>query len=417
MSGKIGGRKHKRKEKPLASTEASSTVSHTDPTGHIDNQQSTSQPITPIYTVPRSEPDHATSTKAYRGASDVAEQFLAIVKELSESTELISPLKSACALMIRGIQTLRHVQENQIAWVDLCEDMTFHLSQLKEQGDLLQKSKNTTDIDCLDALEDYLRSTAQVISTAENALRRTKSGIPAFIHAGSAQKEKEEISRQREILMNAWQVYNTAMKRFLFGEVHQIQRDLQTLAIQPSDDYGVAELNYALAYGDNVGTCEDGTREEILAIVREWASDLSTQRQIFWLNDAAGTGKSTIAATMAKEWLATRRLAGRFFFSPNSDMTQTTKLFCMAVAKDLASNQPSIAHGIGEAISRIPDNQHIWFDVQLQQLIIEPLRKLPPDPIILVIDALDSCTIREERENLLDGFIRHIPWCRISRCF
>ncbi|KAG8842239.1 hypothetical protein FRB91_004293 [Serendipita sp. 411] len=163
-----------------------------------------------------------------------------------------------------------------------------------------------------------------------------------------------------------------------------------------------------IAYGDRVDFCEEGTRVEILDAIRNWATSSGSTRQIFWLNDAAGTGKSTIAATIANEWLIDNRLAGRFFFSPNSRTTQTTKEFCRFVANDIARNQPSLADTIQDEIKSISSEQHVWFDIQLQRLIINPVGKLEGD-IFIVVDALDNCVLNEERVGLLNSFVRHLP--------
>ncbi|KAG8832838.1 hypothetical protein FRC17_000542 [Serendipita sp. 399] len=168
--------------------------------------------------------------------------------------------------------------------------------------------------------------------------------------------------------------------------------------------------DFTIAYGDRVDLCEEGTRVEIMESVRKWEGDSASHSQIFWLKDAAGTGKSTIAATMAREWSLTNRLAGRFFFSPNSRTTQTTKEFCRLVAEDVARNQPSVADLIQDAMKAMSSERNVWFDVQLQRLIIEPIMKLEGDRnVFLVVDALDNCELSEERSALLNAIIRHLP--------
>ncbi|KAG8816933.1 hypothetical protein FRC17_000129, partial [Serendipita sp. 399] len=166
-------------------------------------------------------------------------------------------------------------------------------------------------------------------------------------------------------------------------------------------------------YGDRVDLCEQGTRTEILDCITKWADDIESQRQIFWLNDAAGTGKSTIAATMAKDWSLEDRLAGRFFFSPNSRTTQSTREFCQIVAEDIARNHPSVANLIRDTMKELSPDQGIWFDVQFQRLIIEPVKRLGAySSVLIVIDALDNCVISDERAGLLNTLIRHLPSVR-----
>ncbi|KAG8840997.1 hypothetical protein FRB91_005454 [Serendipita sp. 411] len=176
---------------------------------------------------------------------------------------------------------------------------------------------------------------------------------------------------------------------------------------------GVVGSNLRLAYGEKVDVCEKGTRTQVLEAIRRWAVDIDTPEQIFWLNDAGGTGKSTIAATMAKEWQLEDHLAGRFFFSPNARVTERTEEFCLAIAEDIRFNQYTLWDKIDQAIQKKSPEHRFHFDIQLQQLVIEPLQSLQTThPIYLVIDALDNCADREQREVLLETFIRHLPSIR-----
>ncbi|KAG8813578.1 hypothetical protein FRC17_001494, partial [Serendipita sp. 399] len=369
---------------------------------------------------------HAAKPKVYYDAIEVVEQLLGVAKEASESTDVLSPLKSACALMIRGTQAIREFHYNQIAWLDLCEDLEQHVIQMQADREELQERQSIEDHACLQALERYISVTADVIKKA--SISNSESVVPAIIKgAGSAQVEKEEIARCRDMLQSAWNVYLAAMKGSIALKVEVIAVQLGTLqqklpretinrSIQ--DDYGVVGSDYTIAYGDRVDICEDGTRVEILNRIREWANDFESQSQIFWLNDAAGTGKSTIAATMAKEWFLDNRLASRFFFSPNSRTTQSTREFCQIVAEDIARNYPSVASLIRGTMKEMSPDQGVWLDVQLQRLIIEPIARLQVnDSVLIVIDALDNCVVSDERAGLLNTFIRHLPSVRHLKLF
>ncbi|KAG8860677.1 hypothetical protein FRB91_001792 [Serendipita sp. 411] len=363
---------------------------------------------------------HSQSSKAYEDASELSERFFSIVKEISEAADLLSPLKSACALMIRGIQTLRAIHQNQIAWTELCEDLAYHLAQMEAHRRELEEKISIEDNGCLKALEYYFSVTAKAVEgAAKRELENSGSASSSILRYGTAQAEQEEISRQRRMIENAWQVYTIAIKGSIVSKIIRMEKDLipykQTspkllASRQIQDNYGTTGSDFDIAYGERVDICEEGTREDILNSIRTWASDIQMQSQIFWLNDAAGTGKSTIAATMAREWLLQTHLGGRFFFSPNSRMTQTTKEFCVTVAEDIASNQPTLAPIIRETIKELEQEQHSWFDIQLQRLVLDPLPGLETNHcIFLVVDALDNCINIEERSELLNAFIQCLP--------
>ncbi|KAG8846303.1 hypothetical protein FRB91_000943 [Serendipita sp. 411] len=361
----------------------------------------------------------AQSSKAYEDASELSGQFLGIVKEISEANDLLSPLKSACALMIRGIQTMRIVHHNRANWTDLCDELEGHLQQLEIHRSELQEGPGDECDSCLKALGYYFSTTADLIQIAAKASEEDDKALSSIKHAGMAQMEKGELGRHRKMMETAWQLYSIEMKRLIALKVKNVEDQLEAYekadmtalsARNPEDDDGMVGPDSMIAYGHRVDLCEEGTRVEILDAIRNWATNFTSTRQIFWLNDAAGTGKSTIAATMANEWSIDNRLAGRFFFSPNSRVTQTTKEFCLFVANDIARHQPSLADTIQDEIRSILSEQHVWFDVQLQRLIIDPIGKLEGDKCtFIIVDGLDNCVLSEERVGLLNSFVQHLP--------
>ncbi|KAG8809978.1 hypothetical protein FRC17_003147 [Serendipita sp. 399] len=184
---------------------------------------------------------------------------------------------------------------------------------------------------------------------------------------------------------------------------------LKSLVTSNANRPNESNPEYEIAYGLKLDVCEEGTRTEILTTIREWANNKETGKQIFWLSDAAGTGKSTLAATLAKEWRRGQSLAGCFFFSPNNVNTKSTDAFCTIVARNIAANQQVIGNMVWKAIQDYPPD-HYSFEEQLEQLIIQPLSHLrPTQTIYLVIDALDNCEVKEQREQLLKLLIRFIP--------
>ncbi len=71
-------------------------------------------------------------------------------------------------------------------------------------------------------------------------------------------------------------------------------------------------------------TCAEGTREGVLLAIQNWAtSEDEGQEHIFCLNGLAGTGKSTIATTIAK-WARDEEgiLGGSFFFAARRERAE-----------------------------------------------------------------------------------------------
>ena len=124
-----------------------------------------------------------------------------------------------------------------------------------------------------------------------------------------------------------------------------------------------------------------------------WASG-KDERNIFWLNGLAGTGKSTIARTIARKFYDQDRLGASFFFSRgNGDIGHAGKFFT-SIAVQLATRLPQLKRYICDAVVEHRDIATQSLRDQWRQLVLKPLSKLDTDfhdPLLLVIDALDEC--------------------------
>jgi len=142
---------------------------------------------------------------------------------------------------------------------------------------------------------------------------------------------------------------------------------------------------------DNV--CFPDTRVDVLKEIRAW-TDGQDQRYIFWLNGLAGTGKSTIARTIAREYHEQGRLGASFFFSRGDGDVGHAGKFFTSIARQLANKSPSLERYICEAIAEHRDIASQSLGDQWHQLVLRPLLRLDGNSqtaFILVLDALDEC--------------------------
>jgi hypothetical protein len=134
---------------------------------------------------------------------------------------------------------------------------------------------------------------------------------------------------------------------------------------------------------------------DLLRKIREWA-DGKDERPIFWLRGLAGTGKSCIARTIAREYNQKHRLAATFFFSRDigGDARHARKFFT-SIAAQLAEMSGVLKGHIYDAIAQCSDITTQTPREQWRQLILGPLSKLKGDlshlSLLLVVDALDEC--------------------------
>jgi hypothetical protein len=140
--------------------------------------------------------------------------------------------------------------------------------------------------------------------------------------------------------------------------------------------------------------CLENTRVELLREVYEWAEGRDEQR-IFWLSGLAGTGKSTIARTVARKYFDQNSLGASFFFSRGGRDVGHAGKFVTSIALQLASSIPGIEQYICDAVTERRDIASQSLRDQWHQLVLRPLSKLngsrSQSPYILVVDALDEC--------------------------
>jgi hypothetical protein len=140
--------------------------------------------------------------------------------------------------------------------------------------------------------------------------------------------------------------------------------------------------------------CLEDTRVEVLQEIRDWAQG-DDDRPIFWLNGLAGTGKSTIARTVARENYDNGCLGASFFFSRGGgDLAHAGKFF-PTIAVQLAKRIPSLEDHICESLEKHDDVPLLALHDQWHLLIHTPLSRLEnsfrQSRLVIVIDALDEC--------------------------
>ncbi|KAJ7702624.1 hypothetical protein B0H16DRAFT_1213913, partial [Mycena metata] len=137
--------------------------------------------------------------------------------------------------------------------------------------------------------------------------------------------------------------------------------------------------------------CADHTRVDIQAEITRWlAPQLSNRERIFWITGIAGSGKSTLSATVVD---TLRKMgtpvAAQFFISRNIPETIDPNKLIPTIAKQLAEFSPAAAQVIHNTLKNgFPSSR----EEQVKTLLLAPIRKLCKscDVVIILIDALDE---------------------------
>jgi cytidylate kinase len=128
---------------------------------------------------------------------------------------------------------------------------------------------------------------------------------------------------------------------------------------------------------------------KLLGEIQTWIDGQSAER-IYWLNGLAGTGKSTIAASVCETLDRRRQLYISFFFSRKAPDLRSAQKAIHTIAYQLAvSGSSQSRQAIYRARRERPDLLTKSLQEQMTALVTEPLRHTLS--LVLVIDALDEC--------------------------
>lgn len=145
------------------------------------------------------------------------------------------------------------------------------------------------------------------------------------------------------------------------------------------------------------------------------------EKGVYWLSGLAGTGKSTIARTVARRHFEQGSLAASFFFTKGGGDCSHAGKFVTSIAAQLARNVPATRQHICEEVAKHNDISTLSLHDQWRQLVLQPLSSMsnwPDDSsLVLVIDALDECddfrSIRAVMELLFQAQALSRPKLRI----
>jgi WD40 repeat protein len=162
-------------------------------------------------------------------------------------------------------------------------------------------------------------------------------------------------------------------------------------------------------HGNRKG-CLEGTRRAVLDGIELWTRDPS-RSPVYWLNGLAGTGKSTIAQTIAERVFADGRLGGSFFCSRDSADRSNLRLIFPTLAVQLARKYPEFRSSLVPLVRSDPECAAESLDSQMRRMIVGPLKESAISTVIM-IDALDECKDEEPESAILSvigQFVSEIP--------
>ena len=175
----------------------------------------------------------------------------------------------------------------------------------------------------------------------------------------------------------------------------------------PASNFDLNSMPYVRGAGLNTEKiCLEDTRREILEEITDWINSTEDDTpRIFWLHGSAGTGKSSIAHTIADRFRRLERLGSCYCFDRNKPAEEREKWIFTTIARDLADRDQHFRSALADAIcpnASLKNTSDIA--QQWKEMILKPAQKLSKGmvgPIVIVIDALDESGHPDSRARLL----------------
>jgi hypothetical protein len=246
-----------------------------------------------------------------------------------------------------------------------------------------------------------LQYTAEVFTAQKRGLRRwildsvTAITTTHLLELRSSVKEEEQYLHQ-------WIQYDQYLQHGKEAECILAGIDKASVYVQGL----IKKLNLPIAEGaffdsymnQHEDLCLPATRTELRCQISKWAESPDS-KCIFWLNGMAGTGKSTIARTVAQSFKEKGQLGASFFFKNGEADRGNARRLIPTIVKQLMTSHPQLATSVLKAIEDDPDISTKSLREQFNRLLLQPLFHMKPNqttPVVIVIDALDECEQEED---------------------
>ncbi|KAJ6546138.1 hypothetical protein B0H10DRAFT_2385059 [Mycena sp. CBHHK59/15] len=166
--------------------------------------------------------------------------------------------------------------------------------------------------------------------------------------------------------------------------VEDLSRNLELARLSP------------LAMSLTIPTCLPGTRSKVLSALTEWGLlSFKDTSNILWVYAHAGSGKSTISATMATVFEQLGFLGSFVFF--NRDVKERSGPFGMirTIAHHLGLRRDNIAQNILNCVKTYPRISEMDLEAQFQRLLVQPLGSVPQNdhPIEQTLRNIDDLRV------------------------
>ncbi|KAG1879614.1 hypothetical protein C8R48DRAFT_648028 [Suillus tomentosus] len=280
----------------------------------------------------------------------------------------------------KSIGELTDMMEDVYTFVD---DIKRFPSRLASQEETIKKIMSQT-IECMLFIQEY-------------------SGHGFCGRALNQQWAGEQIQRFTRTFTMLKASLNTGVGVQIALIAHRMYEDVQSIAQTQT----LAKLHPVDMDDPSRPTCLPQTRSDLLFSVLSWAMNPSSNQDVLWLHGPAGSGKSTVATTIANITRDLGRLGAFVFFDRRVAARNDPAAVVRTLAFQLGEFDPRLGAAISTVIKGTPSIRQSPLRQQFHKLLVQPLSESDlavwsrEGPVIIVIDALDECGHVGDREDLL----------------
>ncbi|TFK58557.1 hypothetical protein BDN72DRAFT_806396, partial [Pluteus cervinus] len=330
---------------------------------------------------------------------------------LSGITDTLSQLHPTAQLVFGLIKSVASVLQEQKLCYEKLSDLFEKMGSLLPYFQKIQKLESFTNVQpIIQQILDHMKAALTMI------LNDTKSNsIKQFFDFAIWSQQATKFSDLSSKFDKLFDGFNAALKL----DMATLQDKLVQLAHNSQVTKALEKLDYVKIVPGN--QCLEHTKVSTLADIQDWAH--STVEPVFWLHGPAGTGKSTVAATVASQLERNGRLAA--FYTCSRD--QKTLGNPLQLLRNICYRLAMVYKPFGEHIATVIENDAHFgsggdtISSLFQKLFIKPLDMLTAEPalvpLVIVIDALDECGEKMDRVELLQCLLELFGKCGWIKVF
>ncbi|KAL4985441.1 NACHT and WD40 domain protein [Aspergillus falconensis] len=301
---------------------------------------------------------------------------------LFESSEYLADVLAHCAY-IEDKFYIKSDSNNKIkgdlgnAMIRLYKAILHYAAQIQTAQDPRMGRKL---LDCVTAITEHplTKLKASVEKERDNITRWI--GLVQYLHH---ENEAKEMLRRIDQLAESM---DHLIEKFKISNLHVEEAAFYDSYVNQHEDF-----------------CLLDTRTELRSRISEWA-DSTDERCVFWLNGMAGTGKSTIARTVAQSLKDKGQLGATFFFKRGEGSRGNARYLVSTITRQLVATYRQLAPDVLAAIENDPNISSRNLSEQFNKLLLQPLSRLRsnrPTTIAMVIDALDECDREDDMQIII----------------